>query len=165
MAPGHIVHRSAGVLIVPTGAPATALAALFEGSKAKVRITDTYATEAWRKLGMNVVANGITAITGRTMEVFARPDVIELSKALLAEVWAVGRAEGADLTVERDGSYLDERVFTDADGGTSMLYDRRAGRPTEHDELHGAVLRAAARHGLAAPLTRALGTLVAAGDP
>ena len=35
-----------------------------------------------------------------------------------------------------------------------MLYDTRAGRPTEHDAIHGAILRAAERHGVSVPLTR-----------
>jgi 2-dehydropantoate 2-reductase len=46
-----------------------------------------------------------------------------------------------------------------------MLYDRRAGRPTEHDAIYGAVVRAARRLGLDAPLARAMQTLLAAGDP
>ncbi len=165
MSPGHIVHRSAGVLIVADTPEAHALAALCEGTMAKIRITDAYATEAWRKLGVNVMGNGITALTNRTFEVFARPDIITLAKGLLAEVWAVGRAEGADLTVERDAAFLDDLALSRAEGGTSTLYDRRAGRPTEHDALFGAVLRAADRHDIATPLTQAIGALVAAGDP
>jgi len=46
-----------------------------------------------------------------------------------------------------------------------MLEDRRAGRPTEHDLISGAVVRAAARHGLDVPLNRAVLTLLAATSP
>jgi 2-dehydropantoate 2-reductase len=153
------------VLIVPDTAEARALAAICEGSLAKINVTDRYVTEEWRKLGMNVVANGIMALTNHTFEVFARPDIITLAKALLNEVWAVGRAEGADLIVERDATFIDDLGLSRNEGGTSMLYDRRAGRPTEHDALHGAVLRVAARHGIDTPLTQAMAALIAAGDP
>jgi 2-dehydropantoate 2-reductase len=39
---------------------------------------------------------------------------------------------------------------------SSMQKDREAGRPTEVDAIGGAILRAAARHGLDTPATRAL---------
>ena len=48
------------------------------------------------------------------------------------------------------------------DAHTSMLDDRLAGRPTEHDEITGAVVRAADRHGVDVPLNRAVLALLAA---
>ena len=53
----------------------------------------------------------------------------------------------------------------DAETGTSMLEDRLAGRPTEHEEITGAVVRAADRNGVAAPLNHALLALLAAASP
>ena len=50
-------------------------------------------------------------------------------------------------------------AFYDAlppDTGSSMLFDRLAGRPLEHQGLTGAVVRAADRHGLEVPLNRAI---------
>jgi 2-dehydropantoate 2-reductase len=46
-----------------------------------------------------------------------------------------------------------------------MLADRLAGRPTEHDEITGAVVRAAKRHGLDVPLNRAMLALLMAATP
>ncbi len=48
------------------------------------------------------------------------------------------------------------------DVGTSMLKDHRPRRPHEHDLISGAVVRAAARHRLDAPLNRAVLALLAA---
>jgi 2-dehydropantoate 2-reductase len=48
---------------------------------------------------------------------------------------------------------------------SSMQKDREAGRPTEIDAIGGAVLRAAARHGLDAPATQALVDGIRAGEP
>jgi len=49
-------------------------------------------------------------------------------------------------------------------GGSSMLYDRLAGRPLEHEFITGAVVNAAARHGIAVPLNEALLALLRALD-
>jgi 2-dehydropantoate 2-reductase len=45
------------------------------------------------------------------------------------------------------------------DAGTSMYFDRLAGRPLEIDALTGAVVAAGERHGLPTPLNRLLLTL------
>ena len=42
----------------------------------------------------------------------------------------------------------------------SLLQDLLAGRPTETDSIHGAVVRAAERHGIATPMNRALHQLI-----
>jgi len=47
-------------------------------------------------------------------------------------------------------------------GGSSMLYDRLARRPLEHDYLTGAVVRAADAHGIAVPSNRTVLALLAA---
>ncbi len=57
-----------------------------------------------------------------------------------------------------------ELVLADDDTGrstSSMLQDRAAGRPLEHDGLTGAVVRLAERHGIDAPASRALLALTA----
>ena len=46
--------------------------------------------------------------------------------------------------------------------GTSMLYDRLAGRPLEHEYLTGAVVGAGARRGVPTPLNRTVLTLLRA---
>ena len=46
--------------------------------------------------------------------------------------------------------------------GTSMYFDRLAGRPLEVEALTGAIVAVAERHGVAVPLNRALLTLLRA---
>lgn len=74
-------------------------------------------------------------------------------------------AEGTQLSPADITATLDLYDGLCPDVGTSMLEDRRAGRPTEHDLISGAVVRAAARHGLDVPLNRAVLTLLAATSP
>lgn len=160
VAPGRVVHRSNGFLIAPEGDRGRALAELYEGTGAGIRLTRDFGSAQWKKLVSNVVANGITALTGRRMEVMRTPAVAELGRAVVREGIVVARAEGADI----DDGYADLLIegigAMPDDSGTSMLYDRLAGRPLEYDALYGAVLRAAARHDIAVPRTETLFALL-----
>jgi 2-dehydropantoate 2-reductase len=103
---------------------------------------------------LNTAVNPITALTLRRMEVFADPGLRELAAALMTEAAEVGRAAGArldDTDVAKILGFFDEFA---QNNGTSMLYDRLAGRPLEYDALNGAVIRTAERHGIDVPLQR-----------
>lgn len=159
--PGHIRHYARGTIFTPDLPVARRLAADFPAGKAELVPTGKFLEEAWRKLATNTIVNGITALTLRDLRVMAEPGFIELAAAIGAEAYAVARAEGAQL--EDDALEKFTAALAKAGGGgTSMLYDRRAGLPLEHDALYGAVLRAAARHGIDVPLHRTLSTLLSA---
>jgi 2-dehydropantoate 2-reductase len=162
VAPGRIVHRTNGFIIVPASRSADELAELYEPVRAGIRTSDDFTTTAWQKLCANVVANGITALTGQRMGVMRRPDVLELGRALVDECVQVGRAEGADI----DDGYADLLLRgiqeMPDESGTSMLYDRLAGNPLEYDAKYGAVVRAGGRHGIPTPLHQAFAALLGA---
>jgi 2-dehydropantoate 2-reductase len=164
LAPGHIRHFGGELLFVPERPESDRLVELFEGTPAEIRPTARFTTELWRKLGSNVVANGITALTRRRMEVMREPAVLDLGTQLLREAWTVGALDGAELGEDDVQKFASGIGTARGGGGTSMLYDRLAGRPTEHDAIYGAVVRAAERHGVDAPLCRAVQVLVEAGD-
>ena len=162
VAPGHIIHRTNGFLVVPEGPAGAALAALYEGSRAGIRLTGDFTTAAWEKLCGNVVANGITALTGQRMGVLRRPDVAAVGRALADECAAVARAEGAAIDAAYPEVLLHGVAAMPEGAGTSMLYDRLAGRPLEFDALYGAVVRAGRRQGIPTPLQGAFLALLAA---
>ena len=141
--PGHIRHSSSGFLMVPDQPHGSDMLALFEGSEAEVRPTSNFVTHKWRKLSLNVMANGLTALTGRTMAVLAEAPIRSMAISLLRECWTVAQADGADLDPEEATALVDGIIASGRDTGTSMLYDTRAGRPTEHDAIHGSALRRA----------------------
>lgn len=162
IAPGRVHHQGFGRLTVPDGSLGRAFAALFAGTGIQVSTTDDFPTAAWRKLCGNVFANPITALTGQRLEVLRRSDLAELARGLVAECVAVGRCEGATLADD-----LPERVVAGLAAippgtGSSMLYDRLAGRPLEHDAITGAVVRLGRRHGIPTPLNTAVLALLAA---
>ena len=94
------------------------------------------------------------------------PGIDGLAEALLTETWTVGRLEGAELTQDDIDKYIAgiDRPQR-GEGGTSMYYDRLAGRPVEQDAIYGSLIRAAERHGVEVPMARAIQALLVAGDP
>jgi len=162
VSPGTIVHHQSSRLIVPEGEVSTGLAELFSGTDVEVVPTPDFLTASWRKLLANVSTNPITALSMRRIGVLRDPDIHDLAQKLLDEAVAVGRAAGAQLTPEDARSVLDAQCRLDEGAGTSMLYDRLAGQPLEHEHITGAVVRTADRHGVDAPLNRAILALLRA---
>ena len=121
-----------------------------------------FITLAWRKLVINAVANPITALTSQRQAVFRREDVHALCLAILEEAAVVGRADGAQLASDEPAQIMKTLLTYPADAGTSMYFDRLAGRPFEADALTGAIVAAGARHGVATPLNSLLLTLLRA---
>lgn len=164
IAPGHTRHYGAGWLWVPDTPDMHRFATLFPERGATIRPTADIVTELWRKLGLNITTNGITALTRRRLSVFARGDIAALGTKLLEEAWTVGRADGADVDPAEAAARIPMMATLPGDPGTSTYYDRMAGRPTEHDAIYGAVARAGRRLGVATPLVDAVWALLAAGD-
>lgn len=161
-APGRIVHHASAKLVLPDSEPGAAVAALFEGTIFEIVRDPAFRTAAWRKLLSNVAVNAITSLTLRRVRIFADETVRALAKGLLTEAAAVARADGADLTDADVDAVVANMGRLNPDGGTSMLYDRLAGRGLEHEYITGAVVKAADRHGVDVPLNRAVYALLGA---
>lgn len=141
-----------------------AFARLLEGTPLRVLLSDDFATLIWRKLLINAVANPITTLTLRRQEVLRRRDVQELCHAILAEAVTVARAEGATLADDEPARAMATLFMFSGELGTSMYFDRLAGRRLEVDALTGAIVAAGARHGIVTPLNSALLALLRAID-
>jgi 2-dehydropantoate 2-reductase len=159
-APGRIVQHTPLEITVPDTAAGRSFAELLTRTGAKVTVTDDFATAAWRKLCLNVAGGAITALTDRTVGVVRRPEVAEVARDLVRECIRVGRAAGARLEEELADEIVAAMLREPAEAGTSMLTDRRAGRPLEAEARNGAVARIGARHGIATPLNQALTALL-----
>jgi len=164
LAPDRVRFRRAGDhdLVVSNDANGRAFAALLDGTQMRILFGDDFHTLAWRKLLINAVGNPITALTQQRQAVLRRADVKELCLAVLAEVDAVARADGAHLADDEPAQVMARLMTFPPDAGTSMYFDRLAGRPLEIDAITGAIVAAAERHKIATPLNRALLTLLRA---
>jgi 2-dehydropantoate 2-reductase len=164
--PGHVVRRSTATMQVEAGEIGERFVELISGGDLKVRTTDDFRTAAWRKMLTNLAPNPITALTLRRLDVLREPDILELSKGVLAEAVEVARAEGARLTHEDAEQVLADYIEKfPPTNGTSMLYDRLAGLPTEHEHITGALVRAAEKHDIPVPLNKTLLALMRALKP
>jgi 2-dehydropantoate 2-reductase len=164
IAPGHVRLRcvSDHDLAVHDDADGRAFAELLEGTSLRVMLSAEFDTLAWRKLLINVVANPITALTLQRQAVLRRDDVRALGLDILGEAIEVARADGAHLADDEAARIMATLLTYPAEAGTSMYFDRLAGRSFEADALTGAVVAAGERHGIATPLNRALLTLLRA---
>ncbi len=139
-------------------------AALFDGTPLRILRSNDFPTLIWRKLLINAVANPITTLTLQRQAVLRRPDMQELCHAILAEAVAVARAEGAILADDEPARAMATLFTFSGELGTSMYFDRLAGRRLEVEALTGAIVAAGARHGIATPLNMTLLTLLRAID-
>ncbi len=151
-------------LAVADDAAGRAFARLLDGTPRRGLVSGGFATLFWRKLLINAVANPITTLTLQRQAVLRRPDVQELCCAILAEAAAVARAEGAKLAADEPARAMATLFTFSGELGTSMYFDRLAGRHLEVEALTGAIVAAGARHGIATPLNTALLTLLRAID-
>jgi 2-dehydropantoate 2-reductase len=164
LAPDRVRMRHAGPhdAVVADDEPGRAFVNLFEGTPLRIIRSGDFATLAWRKLLINAVANPITALTLQRQAVLRRHDVQELCRAILDEAVAAARAEGVKLAEDETARTIATLENFSAELGTSMYFDRLAGRRLEAEALTGAIVAAGDRHGMAMPLNRALLTLLRA---
>jgi len=163
VAPGRVRQRGPARLTVPDEPAGAALATLLHGG-AEVDVASDFATEAWRKLTLNAVAAPMV-LTGRRAEVYRDREQLELARRLAEECVAVARAEGADLGAETVEDIVARLTAMPPDLGTSMLFDRLAGRRLEWDARNGVISRLGARHGVPTPVSDAVVARLAALDP
>ncbi len=164
LAPDRVRYRRGGEydFAVADGADGRAFAALLDGTPLRTLLSSDFKTLAWRKLLVNAVGNPVSALTLQRNAVFQREDVAALCLALLEEAATVGRADGAQLAGDEAAQSMARLTAIPPDAGSSMYFDRLAGRPLEIEALTGAVVEAAERHRVPTPLLRVLLTLARA---
>ncbi|MGH0032790.1 MAG: ketopantoate reductase family protein, partial [Myxococcota bacterium] len=151
-APGRIVQRRTARLVVPDDAGGRAFAALYDGTEVRVETVADWTSAAWKKLCLNVTSGALAALAGVPLPEIRHPARGPLAHALALECARVARAEGADLP-DADARAIAEAAASATRGGSpSTLTDRLRGRPLEADARNGAVVRIAAKHGIATPV-------------
>lgn len=151
ISPGRITHTSPFANL-ELAAPAAEFAELLRQAGLGVTVREDESAMLWDKLAFLAPfallttrhQAGVGAVRGRH-----RPELL----TVLDEIAAVARAAGAPVTAEGLLSFFDRVPGTMK---SSMQRDAEVGRPLELDAIGGAVLRAAAAHGIATPVTARL---------
>jgi 2-dehydropantoate 2-reductase len=162
VAPGTVHHHAYGFLQLPDVEAAERFARTVLTAEGEVRLVSDFTSASWTKLAANSAANSLTALTCRRLDVLRRDDVAEVARTLAREAVAVARADGANIADELPELTVDRLRRLPPDAATSMYYDRRAGRPLEHDALLGAVVRIGAEYGVPTPVSRLILALLSA---
>jgi 2-dehydropantoate 2-reductase len=162
--PGHLILATSGEL-------PTILQAALE-PHLPILLSHNVAGFRWNKLAINSVINGLGATTGLALgPLFARRDARRMAIALMQEAAAVMRASNINegivpgaISVYKLASYprFLQHLILNVLGRkyakirTSMLQDIDRGAQTEVNEIHGAIVAAAAEVNVNVPITRAI---------
>lgn len=168
--PGHVRQlRRDGLLTIGQydgGTDKAHMLAPMMGAVASARVTDNLLGHRWSKLALNCMGNPLLAVSGYTVQemhqdLAARRVIVKIVIEIIQTAGACGiRIEpiaGLDLAVwESAAAHPSPRVEKMLDdygrkmGHTrsSMVYDIKAGRPTEIDFLNGYVVRMAEKAGI-----------------
>ena len=115
---------------------------------------DTYQS-IWHKAGLNCVLNTYCTLIDCNINQYGSFDKnIELTRAVLSEVTAVGKAEGIEVKQEVIEKNI-ENLFSLETGGAhypSLYQDMKNGRLTEIDYLNGEVSRLGKKHNIPTPV-------------
>jgi 2-dehydropantoate 2-reductase len=136
---------------VPEGDDGADFASLCKDSGIEVTPTADFVTAAWTKLCLNAANGAVTALTMQRMPVFANPRIAQLGRALVEEARQVAAGSGARLPDDLADQVIARLRAMPPESGSSMLWDRLAGRELEYDARNGAVVRAGARLGIPTP--------------
>jgi 2-dehydropantoate 2-reductase len=163
--PGVVVHTSPFLRIDMASAhPAArpgmeALAAKLQSAGVPVRVEESEPQVLWGKLvRLNALACTTSATDKLLGEILNTPELHAELVGAIEEGCAVAVAEGASIDA---ADPLGELSAAHPTLGSSMQRDIAAGRPPELDAIPGAVLRAAARHGVECPTIERLVGMIA----
>ncbi|MEO5735591.1 MAG: ketopantoate reductase family protein [Rubrivivax sp.] len=159
-APGHLLHRGRGDLVV--GAAPGARHWIGDLRAASVPVQEVLSIDSalWAKLVVNCAYNALSAIArlpyGTLMQ---HAPAAALVAAVVAECRAVAAAAGVALP--EDLQQMVQRIPDSMpQQSSSTAQDLRRGRRSEIDHLNGAIARIGAEYGVAVPVNRTLHALV-----
>ncbi len=164
--PGVVVHTSRFLRVDMAShdpsarAPMERLAGMLADAGVPARVGDSEPQVMWSKLvRLNALACTTSAYDRLLGEIRSTPALRADLVGAIEEGCAVAHAEGASIP---SGDPLGELTAAHATLGSSMQRDIAAGRPPELDAIPGAVLRAAALHGIECPTIERLVAMIAA---
>jgi 2-dehydropantoate 2-reductase len=167
----HYATGAGRIQLAPPGGPEPAkrLAAMVELLRAggmQVEIVGDPWPVVWRKLIANAVMNAPSAIFDATYaDIAGDPAKALLCDALARESAAIATAAGYPLSEQEAMAAWRAIAGAMPEHRSSMHADLRRGRETEIGAINGALVREAARRGMAAPLNESMTIVVSALHP
>jgi 2-dehydropantoate 2-reductase len=154
-----IIQRGPARMQVENNPLGAAFAELFRGSKASVTIEDDFLSAAWKKLCLNA-AGAVCALLAKPSGVLQDQALGQIVLDIIAEVIAVGRAEGAKLDGDLGPQILSRFRSAPPDSINSITADRLAARPMEVEARNGVIVRKGLLHGIETPVNKMIVALL-----
>lgn len=156
--PGRVIVKGKGAMAVfgvdgEIPEPLKRLGEAIAKAGIKTKVSGRITTDVWKKYLLIAAMATLTSYHDEPMGAVVEKHGEELD-AILREILAVGRAEGADLDEEDIANVVKQMAKVPYDSPTSMWLDFRAGRKTELEQLSGHVVKSAEAHGIPAPVMR-----------
>ncbi|PSP79375.1 2-dehydropantoate 2-reductase [Halobacteriales archaeon QS_1_68_20] len=133
---------------------------VFEAAGVRTTVAADMPRRLWAKLAVNAGINGVSALARVENGAVRSGDANDVARRAAVETAKVARASGVDLPDD----VAVERVEAVAEGTaanrSSTLQDVEAGRRTEVDALHGAVVERGEELGVETPVNRTLAGLL-----
>ncbi len=163
--PRTLVPGGAGTIIIG-GRNHSAVRTVFGilvHSSLNVTMTDDPETAIWKKAIVNAGINPLGAIlglpNGKLVEI---PEILKLQELIVVEAVSAAAAHGIQAESDEMIGLTRDVCRKTSVNICSMLQDIRAGRKTEIESITGEILKAAANHGLPAPVNESVYLLVRA---
>ncbi|MCW5828471.1 MAG: 2-dehydropantoate 2-reductase [Deltaproteobacteria bacterium] len=166
--PGKVRHYGSGLVTAGdigmsgsgTAGKLEAIRDLFNRAKIPTSISANIRLDKWRKLVWNAGLNPLTALTNLlATDVITNPDTRQLARDGMIECIRVAQALDLPLT-DADADRHLAGTATIKTVPTSMLSDRRAGKPVEIDAISGPIIRNGEKHSISTPVARMYLTLL-----
>lgn len=168
---GKVRHAGRGDTVIGSFFPeeagrARAVRAFFESAGIQVTVSGDIESVLWGKLLVNAGINALTAIMDIPNGRLGRDEHLRAVMAgAVLEGAAIARRLGIALPYADPVSRAEEVCRATAANISSMLQDRRSGRPTEIDSINGALVAYGRRLGIAMPVNSFLTSLVKSFTP
>ena len=170
--PGRVERRAEHHRLVvgsSTGSDPAAISLIaeaFHGTGVEIVASEDIAAELWMKMAVVCALCVLCGLTGKSMGPIRTHRLgADLQKRAIAEVTSVARARAVELPRDAEltvGAALD--AFP-PDFVPSVIHDLRSGRPTEMEELGGAIVRLARESDVDVPLHEAATCAVQLAEP
>ncbi len=154
--PGVILHNLSGRFVF--GEPAGGLSPrvktleqFFKSADLEIEAVEDIQRKLWEKLMWNAAFNGISAVTGTTLDELAEdPWLRKWALEAMEEVRQVAVKKGIEISAEKKERFL-EGTRTSKGVKTSTLQDLEAKKPLEVEALNGIIVKEGEKLGISTP--------------
>jgi 2-dehydropantoate 2-reductase len=133
---------------------------LFKNKDFQFLQVEDFKTENWKKLLESACLGAITCLTGETCWVFEDEKIRMLFQKLMEEGIQVAKADGAIIPPNFVSIMLEKIKTYPKKKGTSMLTDRKLGRPIELGAKNGAIVKVGEKYNIETPMNDLVCTLL-----